>query len=231
MSSIGKIGRATFGQVDANNDGKITPAEWTEFASPPRTRSPPRTSSPQMPRSTPLTVGGTTPSLAVWYDSSSQGKTAKQELYEKLRKDIFTRMDADGSYTCTRAEFVSSLTAPTISTSPSIWKTMSVAEANRIFDDITSGFGSVTIAKLDGYLVQQGKQVAIKKYREAKGADRYVDAKEFVEFLVGEGASRSKAKEEWRNCDYNSNGKVTLTEFRDWAGGLLKVSVLADKFT
>jgi hypothetical protein len=34
----------------------------------------------------------------------------------------------------------------------------------------------------------------------------------------------------WSHIDENGNGKINLGEFRDWAGDLLKLSIIEDKF-
>jgi len=215
----------TFHQVDANSDGVITRSEWSSFTESAVEKTSPRTAR----RATPLSVAGTTPALA-WFDSSRVGKTEKQQRYEDLRKAIFQSLDEDGSYTVTRGEFVSALTGPSPSTHPSIWRPMSHAEASRIFDDITTGRGKVTLAKLDGYIVTQALHAAIRKYRAAKGDDKQLHEDEFVRFLESEGASHREAERLWHTCDTNRNGKVNLREFRDWAGDLLKLGVLEEKF-
>ena len=216
-----------FRQVDANNDGFITRSEWSSFTEGAVEKPSPRPTTTR--RVTPLSVAGTTPALA-WYDSSRVGKTEKQQRYEDLRKAIFQSLDADGSYTITRGEFISALTRPSPSTHPSIWRTMNEAEAARIFDDITTGRGKVTLAKLDGWVVSQALHAAIHKYRAAKGEDKQLEKPEFVRFLEGEGAPRNVAERLWHRCDTNRNGRVNLMEFRDWAGDLLKLGVLEEKF-
>ena len=149
----GTLGGRTFESVDTNRDGVVTLAEWVGATA---------RSKPFGNRATPMQIGGVQQNLA-WFDDSRTGKTEKQQRYELLRKNLFNKMDFDSNKIVTKSEFVSALTSPTPSTSPSIWKVMSVEEANRIYNDITSGFGRVTLAKLDGYLVREAVQLSIRK--------------------------------------------------------------------
>lgn len=163
--------------------------------------------------------------MTEWYDDSRAGKREKQQRYEDLRGALFRDLDRDGSRVVSRAEFVRALTSMR-----SIWKETTAEGANRLFDDITAGFGSVTLAKLDGFLVRTAVQKAIRKYRAAKDEKRGITREAFVSFLVNEGATEKHAAHVWRAVDENRNGLVSLAEFRDYFADMLKADTLVDVF-
>ena len=59
---------------------------------------------------------------------------------------------------------------------------------------------------------------------------RQLEKAHFIRYMAGEGADEEQAKSLWRSVDYNHNGSVTLSEFRDWSAKLLKLDNLEDTF-
>ena len=131
--------------------------------------------------------------------------------------------DGDGSRGVTRAEFIDAMTH--------MAEPINAKDAKALFNDITNGgYGKMTTAKLDGYLDKTAVSKAIHMFKEYKGKDRYLDEGELVALLTNEGMSKRAAHRAFQTIDANGNGKITLIEFRDWGGELLKVSVVEDKF-
>ena len=106
---------------------------------------------------------------------------------------------------------------------------MTQEEANHLFNDVTSGRGSVSLAKLDAYVRASAVQEAIRKYRSANDGDQLTHVS-FMAFMKGEGVHPSDALAMWHRIDENRNGKVNLVEFRDWAADMLKLSTLTETF-
>jgi len=144
-------------------------------------------------------------------------------MYESLRKSIMTSFDANKSGKIGKKEFVQ---AAALMSPP-----MSKEAALRLFNEITNGgFGTITTAKLDGYLDKTAVTAAIKKYKKMKGKDRYINPKEFVAYMEDEGLASKKARTLFRKVDGNRDGRLNLTEFRDWASDNLKVRVIQEQF-
>eukprot|EP00466_Bigelowiella_natans_P011246 jgi/Bigna1/87256/estExt_fgenesh1_pg.C_180100 len=157
-----------------------------------------------------------------WYDDSRAGRTKKQAEYEALRKAIMNSFDTNSSGKIGKKEFVAALAA--------MKPPMGKKNALRLYNDITNGFGTISMAKLDGYLDKTAVSLAIQKYKKMRGSDRYIDPKEFVAYMEDEGLSSRKARTLFRKVDSNHDGRIRLKEFRDWASDNLKVKVIEQQF-
>jgi len=82
-----------------------------------------------------------------WYNDTHKSRAARMTRYEALRKLVFSACDADNSKSITKKEFEKCLC-----TGNPGWEAMTKEQVDSLYKQITNGYGSITFAKLDGFL-------------------------------------------------------------------------------
>jgi Ca2+-binding EF-hand superfamily protein len=184
--------------------------------------------SPRMKTQSPLASGGRimagsnlsvttlSPSIS-WKRALDAGGMTRDQRMGKLRV-LFDALDVDGSQTVTEDELVAAVAEEGILEK----------EARALFREMDdSHTGRLTVAKFDHYVAVHTLAIVRDSFKSLDASkDRQILRKEFAMYFMGNGLSKHQVSSLWDKMDQNRNGKISFTEYRDWARDMLETTSL-----
>lgn len=156
-------------------------------------------------------LSGTTlqPSIS-WKAALDAAPMSRDTRLGKVRV-MFEALDLDGNNAVTEDDFVSAM-----ADNPEGVLEKEARVLFRKMDD--SRTGRLTVAKFDHYAAIHTLAIVRDSFKSIDASkDRQMQRKEFAMYFMGNGLSKSQVGRLWAEIDWNGNGKVNFTEYRDWA--------------